>query len=81
MDIPEHIGFNHIKTSIFCLQYQILPHLNQSPFLKQIRKIQKSHKNDKGGRTHFGKYDYRTVKWEKIWVPQECFWGSVLNQK
>lgn len=28
MHIPEYIGFNHIKASIFCLLYQIFPHLN-----------------------------------------------------
>jgi hypothetical protein len=52
MDVPENVGLNHIQASIFCLLYQILPHLHAA---HSPRKLQtkpkhistKTHKNRK----------------------------------
>lgn len=38
MDVPENVGLNHIQASIFCLLYQILPHLHTQPISQENHK-------------------------------------------
>jgi len=38
MNIPEDVGFNHIKPSLFGLKNQIFPHLRRHHFTTKLEK-------------------------------------------